>query len=153
MMESVLPSFQLGSAAVSVGIGRAATEGTRRHLLASKFEHLGQPLSSLPTLRARLAQMQVSVDSQMAFLDHVAASMENPGPGTLLAVLESKAAAAEAALFVTDQAMRTCGGASFSKHLSVERNFRDARAAAVMAPTTDVLHDFVARSLLEMPLF
>src|SRR5262249_22712611 len=117
MMEAVLPWFQLGSAAVSVGIARAATEGTKRHLLASKFEHLGQPLSSLPTLRARLAQMQIAVDSQLAFLDHVAASMENPGPGTLLAVLESKAAAAEMALLVSDQAMRTCGGASFSKHL------------------------------------
>jgi alkylation response protein AidB-like acyl-CoA dehydrogenase len=35
----------------------------------------------------------------------------------------------------------------------VERNFRDARAAAVMAPTTDVLHDFIGRTLLDMPLF
>ena len=35
----------------------------------------------------------------------------------------------------------------------VERNFRDARAASVMAPTTDVLYDFVGRTLLGMPLF
>ena len=37
-------------------------------------------------------------------------------------------------------------------HLSVERNFRDARASAVMAPTTDVLYDFIAKTLLDMPL-
>ena len=35
---------------------------------------------------------------------------------------------------------------------TVERNFRDARASAVMAPTTDVLYDFIAKTLLDMPL-
>jgi alkylation response protein AidB-like acyl-CoA dehydrogenase len=152
MINIVLPWFQLGSAAVSVGIARAATAGVRQHLLASKLEHLGQPLAALPNLRARLAQMQIATDTQQAFLDHVAGAMEAPDAGTMLTVLESKAAAAEAALLVTDLAMRTCGGAAFSRHLAVERNFRDARAASVMAPTTDVLHDFIGKSLLGMPL-
>jgi alkylation response protein AidB-like acyl-CoA dehydrogenase len=153
MLSTVLPWFQLCSAAVSVGIARAATEATRRHLMASRLEHLDQPLASLMNLRARLAQMQIAVDTQRAFLDHVAGQMANPGPATMLAVLESKAAAAEAALQVTDLAMRTCGGAAFSRHLGVERHFRDARAAWVMAPTTDVLHDFIGKALLEIPLF
>ena len=153
MMSSLLPLFQIGSAAVSVGIARAATQATRQHLLSSKLEHLGQTLASLMNLRIRLAQMQIAVDAQEAFMHHVAQRMENPGPDTMLAVLESKAAAAEMALNVTDMAMRSCGGAAFSRHLSVERNFRDARAASVMAPTTDVLYDFVGKTLLELPLF
>ncbi len=153
MMNSVLPWFQLGSAAVSVGIASAATEGIRQHLLSSKLEHLGQPLASLPNLRARLAQMAIAVGTQRVYLDHVAGLMETSDPETLLGVLQCKAAAAEAALEVTDLAMRVGGGACFSRHLSVERNFRDARAAAVMAPTTDVLHDFIGRTLLDMPLF
>jgi len=153
MMNAVLPWFQLGSSAVSVGNARAATKATLHHLLAAKLEHLGQPLASLPNLRARLAQMQIAVDMQEAFLERVACRMESPGPSTLLALLESKAAAAEVALHVTDLAMRNCGGAAFSRHLTVERNFRDARAGAVMAPTTDVLYDLVARTLLDMPLF
>lgn len=153
IMQAVLPWFQLGSAAVSVGIARAAVHGIRDHLLASNLEHLGQSLAALPNLRARLAQMQITVDTQQAFLDHVAGLMETPGPATLLAVLESKTAAGEAALQVTDLAMRTGGGACFGKRLSVERNFRDARASSVMAPTTDVLHEFIGRALLDMPLF
>jgi alkylation response protein AidB-like acyl-CoA dehydrogenase len=104
-------------------------------------------------LRARLAQMQIAVDTHQAFVEHVAGRMEQPGPDTLLAVLEVKAAAAEAALTVTDLAMRTCGGASFGRHLSVERHFRDARAGSVMAPTTDALYDFIAKALLGLPLF
>jgi len=67
--------------------------------------------------------------------------------------LEAKAAAAEAAIRVTDIGMQACGGAAFSRHLSLERNFRDARAASVMAPTTDVIHDFIGRALCGMPLF
>jgi alkylation response protein AidB-like acyl-CoA dehydrogenase len=153
MLNVVLPWFQLGSAAVSIGIAKAATEGIRQHLLAAKLEHLGQPLAALPNLRARLAQMQIAVDTQQAFLDHVAGRMEAPGPDTLLVVLECKAAAAEAALHVTDLALRAGGGACFGRHLTVERNFRDARAASVMAPTTDVLYDFVGKALLGMPLF
>lgn len=65
----------------------------------------------------------------------------------------SKAQAAEMSMRVTDLATRCCGGAAFSKHLSVERAFRDARAASVMAPTTDQLHDFLGKALLGMPLF
>jgi len=152
MLSVVLPWFQLCSASVSVGIAAAATDATRRHLLNSKLEHLDESLASLMNLRARLAQMQIAVDTQRVFVEHVAGRMENPAPDTMLAVLESKAGAAEAALQVTDLAMRTCGGAAFSRHLGVERNFRDARAGWVMAPTTDVLHDFIGKALLDMPL-
>jgi len=34
----------------------------------------------------------------------------------------------------------------------VERRFRDARAARVMAPTTDALLDFVGRVICGLPL-
>jgi alkylation response protein AidB-like acyl-CoA dehydrogenase len=153
MINTVLPWFQLGAAAVSVGIARVAVEGTRQHLSAAKFEDTGQPLAALTNLRARLAQMRLAVDAQEAFLERVAGLMEHPGPATLLAVLESKAAAAEAALYVGDLAMRACGGAAFGRRLGVERNFLDARAGSVMAPTTDVLHDSIGKILLGMPLF
>jgi alkylation response protein AidB-like acyl-CoA dehydrogenase len=153
MLNTVLPWFQVGTAAVGVGIASAAFEATRQHLLAAKLDHLGQTLASLPTLRARLAQMRIAVDVQQAFVEHVAALMEHPGPATLLAVLESKASATETALHVTDLAMRACGGAAFGRRLTVERHFRDARAGSIMAPTTDLLYDFVAKTLLDMPLF
>lgn len=152
MLDLTLPWFQIGVSAVAVGIARAATEGTRQHLLASRLEHLGQSLTALPNLRARLAQMRILTDTHQVFLEHAADQLAQPGPTTLLAILTSKAAAAEAAVQVTDLAMRTCGGAAFARHLGVERNFRDARAAQIMAPTTDVLHDFIGKSLLNLPL-
>ncbi len=119
MMNVVLPWFQLGSAAVSVGIARAATASIRKHLLSERLEHLGQSLATLPNLRSRLAQMQIAVDTQMVFIQHVASQMETAAPDCMLSVLECKAAAAEAALQVTDLAMRTGGGACFGRHLTV----------------------------------
>ena len=71
----------------------------------------------------------------------------------MLRVLECKAAAGDTAIDVTSVAMRTCGGAAFSKHLNIERLFRDAHAGAVMAPTGDVLRELIARTTLGMPLF
>ena len=68
-------------------------------------------------------------------------------------MLQSKAVAGEAALAVLDLAMRLGGGAAFRKDIGIERHFRDARAAAVMAPTTDALQEFIGRALCGMPLF
>jgi alkylation response protein AidB-like acyl-CoA dehydrogenase len=41
----------------------------------------------------------------------------------------------------------------FRKEVGVERHFRDARAATVMAPTTDALYDFIGKALCGIPLF
>lgn len=153
MLGVVLPWFQIGNAATSVGICEAATQATQRHLTTAKFDHLGSTLADLPNLRARLAQMRIETDRARAHLVSVLDAVENPSPATMLMVLEAKAAAGETALSVTDIGMRACGGAAFSKHLPVERCFRDARASVVMAPTADVIHDFIGKALCGIPLF
>jgi alkylation response protein AidB-like acyl-CoA dehydrogenase len=154
MLQVVLPLFNLGSAAVSLGLCRAAVAATATHLKTARFEHLGQSLGeSLPTLRAQLATMQIEADGLAARLDDLVGHLERPRDTTMLRVLECKAAAGEAAIAVASAAMRVCGGAAFSKHLSVERVFRDAHAGAVMAPTGDVLREFIAKAVLGMPLF
>jgi alkylation response protein AidB-like acyl-CoA dehydrogenase len=154
MLNVVLPLFNLGSAAVALGLSRAAVSGTTSHLKNAKFEHLGQSLGeSLPTLRAQLATMQIETDGLSARIDDLIDHLETPRETTMLRVLECKAAAGEVAISVTSAAMRICGGAAFSKHLNVERLFRDAHAGAVMAPTVDVLREFIGKSLLGIPLF
>jgi alkylation response protein AidB-like acyl-CoA dehydrogenase len=153
MIGVVLPVFQLGNAAISVGIAEAAVRATTAHLTAQRFEHLGTRLADLPNLRARLAQMRIETDKARAHLGHAVDAAEAGAPEAMLMVLEAKASAAEAAVAVTDLGMRACGGAAFGKQLGLERYFRDARAAGVMAPTTDVLHDFIGRALCGMELF
>jgi alkylation response protein AidB-like acyl-CoA dehydrogenase len=154
MLNVVLPLFNLGTASVALGLCRAAVAGTGSHLKSARFEHLGQSLGeSLPTLRVQFASMQIDTDGLSARIDDLVEHLEKPCETTMLRVLETKAAAGDVAISVTSAAMRICGGAAFSKHLGIERLFRDAHAGAVMAPTGDVLREFIARSLLGMPLF
>jgi alkylation response protein AidB-like acyl-CoA dehydrogenase len=154
MLNLVLPLFNLGTASVALGLCRAAVAGTASHLKSAKFEHLGQSLGeALPTLRAQLATMQIDTDGLAARIDDLTDHLEKPRETTMLRVLETKAAAGDVAISVTSTAMRVCGGAAFSKHLNIERLFRDAHAGAVMAPTGDVLREFIGKSLLGIPLF
>jgi alkylation response protein AidB-like acyl-CoA dehydrogenase len=154
MLQVVLPLFNLGSAAVALGICRAAVAGTATHLKNARFEHLGQSLGeSLPTLRAQLATMQIDTDGLAARIDDLIDHLEHPRDTTVLRVLEAKAAAGDTAIAVTSAAMRACGGAAFAKHTNIERLFRDAHAGAVMAPTGDVLREFIGKAVLGMPLF
>jgi len=154
MLEVVLPLFNLGTSAVALGLCRAAVAGTAVHLKSARFEHLGQTLGeSLPTLRAQLATMQIDTDGLAARIDDLVDHLERPRETTMLRVLESKAAAGDIAIAVTSAAMRVCGGTAFSKHMAIERLFRDAHAGAVMAPTGDVLREFIGKAILGMPLF
>ncbi|WP_454621054.1 acyl-CoA dehydrogenase family protein [Bradyrhizobium cenepequi] len=154
MLEVVLPLFNLGTSAVALGLCRSAVAGTASHLNSARFEHLGQTLGeSLPTLRAQLATMQIDTDGLAARVDDLVDHLERPRDTTTLRVLESKAAAGDVAIAVTSTAMRVCGGAAFSKHLAIERLFRDAHAGAVMAPTGDVLREFIGKAVLGIPLF
>jgi alkylation response protein AidB-like acyl-CoA dehydrogenase len=153
MMSIVLPYFQLMNAAFSIGTMDVATEKTAAHVAGAKFEYLGQSLSDLPTIRAYVARMRVKVDMARALLLDTLDAVESNRADVMLRVLEVKAAAGELCTEVTDLAMRVCGGAAFRKEVGVERHFRDARAATVMAPTTDVLYDFIGKAVCGMPLF
>jgi alkylation response protein AidB-like acyl-CoA dehydrogenase len=153
MMGIVLPYFQLMSAGFSVGTMEAATAKAAGHAAGANLEHLGQSLADLPTVRAYLSRMRIKTDMCRALLLDALAALEGGREDTMLRVLEVKAAAGEASTEVTDLAMRVCGGAAFRKEVGVERHFRDARAATVMAPTTDVLYDFIGKAVCGIPLF
>jgi alkylation response protein AidB-like acyl-CoA dehydrogenase len=153
MTSAVLPWFNLGNAAVSLGLASAAMDAAVTHTTAARLEHAGQTLAELPTIRARLARMALQLATHRSYLTTAAASIAAPDEATPLHVLGVKAAANDAALSITDDAMRVCGGAAFSQHLQLERYFRDARAGHVMAPTADVLYDFYGRAMTGQPLF
>ncbi len=153
ILEVVLPWFAIGTAAMANGLCRAAVERTIEHLISTGFEHDGSKLRDLPNLRARLAEMSVRTEQSRSLLGHTLDQIETPSEVTPLFVLQSRLAALQAAVDVTDLAMKTCGGAAFSRHLGIERLFRDARAGWVMAPTVDHLYDFIGKALPGLPLF
>ena len=153
VMGAVLPWFAIGTSSMAHGLCRAAFAATQKHLGAAGFAHTGPGLRDLPNLRARLAQRSVKTELSRSLLGHTLDHLEAPSEVTPLYVLQARYAALEASVEVTDLAMKACGGAAFSKHLAIERLFRDARAGWVMAPTADHLLDFVGRAFTGLPLF
>jgi alkylation response protein AidB-like acyl-CoA dehydrogenase len=153
MMSLVLPWFNVLNAAVSVGLMDTAVARTARHVAATTFQHAGSTIADLPTVRAFIARMRIKTDQAKTLIGDTLRAIGAGRADTSLRVLESKAAAGDAAAEVTDLAMRVCGGAAFRKEVGVERVFRDARAALVMAPTSDVLYDFIGKEVCGLPLF
>lgn len=153
MMGTVLPAFQLMNAACSVGLMQGALARATEHVSGTRHVHLSSSLADLPTVRAYLARAQIQADAaRCLWLDAQQAVLQQR-PDAMLRVLQSKAAAGEAALEVLATCMRICGGAAYRGEVAVDRYFRDAQAASVMAPTTDVLYDFIGRALCGLELF
>jgi alkylation response protein AidB-like acyl-CoA dehydrogenase len=153
MMGIVLPYFQVLSASCYLGIMDAATRKAAAHVAQTRLTHLGHSLAELATIRAYLARMRLKTDMVRGLLRDTLDALEESREDAQLRVLEVKAAAGEMATEVTDLAMRVCGGAAFRKEVGLERHFRDARAATVMSPTTDLLYDFIGKVAAGMPLF
>ncbi len=153
MMGVVLPAFQVMNAACSIGRMEAALGAAAAHVSGTTLEHAGTALSALPTVRAYLAKARIQADMARTLWEDTLAAMEAGRPDAMLRVLQCKAAAGEAALEVTATAMRVCGGAAYRKEVGVERAFRDAQAASVMGPTSDVLYDFIGKAQCGLPLF
>lgn len=153
MLGTVVPYFLLAVAGCSAGIMDAATTKAAAHVGRTRLEHLDQSLADNPVVRAGVARMRIKADAARALVLDTLDALESSREDAMLRVLEVKAATSEAATEVTDLAMRVCGGAAFRKEVGVERNFRDARASTVMAPTTDTLYDFVGKAVCGLPLF
>ncbi|HEY2012842.1 MAG TPA: acyl-CoA dehydrogenase family protein [Bryobacteraceae bacterium] len=153
MMGIVLPVFNVLNAACSVGFMESAVRKTAGHASGIRHSDTGAALADLPTIRGYVARMRVKTDMARTLLEDTLAAMGASRSDTMLRVLECKAATGETGTEVLDLAMRVCGGAAFRKDVAVERYFRDTRAAGVMAPTTDVLYDFIGKAVCGLPLF
>jgi isovaleryl-CoA dehydrogenase len=151
-ISHVLPWFQVLSASCSLGLCDAALGATIEHLSSARLEHLDQSLAEQAVPRARLGRAKVQADSAATLVADACDALGTGRADAALRMLEAKAAAGEVALEVTAEAMRLGGGAAFRHDIGIERSFRDARASAVMAPTSDALHDMIARALCGLPL-
>lgn len=145
----LMPYFPTLIATTSIGLMQGILARAVAHVSKTRFSDTGGSLADLPTIRAYLARAWLQLEQSRLLRDATVAAVLAGSPDTRLRLLQVKAAAAEAALSVSDTAMRVCGGAAFRKEGGIERLFRDARAASVMAPTTDVIYDMLGKALAE----
>lgn len=152
MVFGVVPPFLVGLAGVYVGIAQAALDASVEH--ARNRKHLsGQTLAEVPVIQEYLAGMSMQTEMARALLARAARAADAGEEAATPLVFLAKVAATDAAIEVTNTAMQVCGGQGYTRRLPVERYWRDARAGAVMAPTNEVLKEWVGKLLAGLPLF
>lgn len=127
-------------AAVYLGVGEAALQHTARYCQMRVPSALGKPIAELPHVRRNLGQMHLTLLAARTLLHAVAQSWERKPEAR--ATLNAQLAAAKylctnAAITVTDLALRTVGAAGLERGLPLERLLRDARAGLMHPPQDD----------------
>lgn len=152
VFEVVAPYFLMAMSATYLGIARAALDVTLHHLRTRRFGHSGETLAEVPILQHRVAGLWASYEKCRQLVYNGARLGDAGDADALPAILMSKAEVADMVVAVANEAMTLCGGIAYRENARLARLLRDARASHVMAPTTDMLRQWTARSLLGLPL-
>lgn len=148
----VAPYFLVAMAGTYLGVASAALEEARTHLSSRTYTHSGSTLGSQPLLQHRLGVLWGKVARTRAFVHYAAAAGDAGTSDALAALCSAKAEVAECAVDVVNEAMTLVGGKGYGEDSRMHRYLRDARAAHVMAPTTDILRTWTGRVLLGQPV-
>ncbi|NJP99510.1 acyl-CoA dehydrogenase family protein [Streptomyces zingiberis] len=148
----VAPYFLMAMAGTYLGVASAALEEARAHLSRRRHSHADRSLGSQPVVQHRLGTMWARVERTRRLIYHAAVEAEAGGAEALLGLASAKAEVAETAEGVVGDALTLTGGIGYGQDSALQRMLRDARAAHVMAPITDVLRIWTGRALLDEPL-
>jgi isovaleryl-CoA dehydrogenase len=152
VFEVVAPWFLMAMAGTYLGVAAEAWEIARQHLGSRRHSHSGELLGANDVLAHRLGSLYTVVEATRRLAYAAAARADAGNPDVLPAVFAAKAAAGDAAVEVTNEAMTLCGGRAFMRDGKLARLLRDARASHVMSPTTDILKTWIGRASLNLPL-
>jgi alkylation response protein AidB-like acyl-CoA dehydrogenase len=140
---------------VYLGLAEKAFDATReavrkKHLGATAagqetdIKQIGYVQHALGRMRAEIEVAARTIEST-ALMAIEGREIEGPAPARKAMWDLAKVATTEAAISVTDQALRLVGGAAFRRGNVLERLFRDARAGILHSFSTDQLYDTFGR--------
>jgi alkylation response protein AidB-like acyl-CoA dehydrogenase len=152
VFEVVAPFFLMSMSGTYLGLAAAALDEARAHLERRTYRHSGSSLAEVGVLQHRLGALWAKVERTRRLVYWAAAEGDSRGPSALPAVCSAKAEVADCVVDVANEAMTLCGGLAYRDDARLTRILRDARAAHVMAPTTDILRTWAGRALLGQPL-
>ncbi|MFN3430555.1 MAG: acyl-CoA dehydrogenase family protein [Candidatus Sericytochromatia bacterium] len=152
IFQVIAPYFLTAMAATYVGLAQSALSIATDHLKERRHANTGRSLAHVPALQTKLAGMWGQVQQARLLLFQAAERGDLGAPDALPYILYAKAVAGEAAVDVANEAMTCVGGHGYRDDGPLWGLLRDARAAHVMSPTTDLLKTWTARALLDLPI-
>ncbi len=148
----VAPYFLTAMAGTYLGIAQAAFDEAKNHLTSRTYSHSGALLSENPILQHRLGSVWAKLERTRRLIYHACQDGDNGNASATLSIMAAKAEVAACANEVVNEAMTLTGGIGYQENGLLGRLLRDARAAHVMAPTTDLLYTWIGRNLLDQPI-
>jgi glutaryl-CoA dehydrogenase (non-decarboxylating) len=136
---------RLGCAAGAVGVARAAREAAVNY--ANQREQFGQKIGQFQMNQDLIAQMVVQEEAAR-LLVYRAACLADRGRPYNLEVSIAKYAAAEAAAFSSDAALKILGAYGYSTEFPVERYFRDAKSYQIVEGSVNIQKLIIAQDAL-----
>jgi alkylation response protein AidB-like acyl-CoA dehydrogenase len=152
VFEVVAPFFLVAMSGTYLGVAQASLDAATSHVSSRRHAHTGRSLAGQPVLQHRLGTLWAQVERTRRLVYWAAEEGDAGSSQAQVALASAKAEVAECAVDVTNEAMTLVGGVGYRDRSPLERHLRDARAAHVMSPTTDILRGWAGRSLLGLPL-
>jgi alkylation response protein AidB-like acyl-CoA dehydrogenase len=135
-----------------LGIAEAALQEAKKTLSKRTYSHNGANLAQVSLLQHRLGMLWATVERTRRLLYSAAMEGDKGSPDAMPAVLAAKAEVAHTVVNVVNEAMTLSGGIGYQENGILGMLLRDARAAHVMSPTTDILYTWLGRTLLDQPI-
>lgn len=139
---SVLETGRILHAARSLGVARAALEDAENYARLRKT--FGKTINQYQAIQHKLANMLIEVSNAQLQVRNAALKYD-AGLSCQLEASIAKVVASEAAVSVSDQAMRIVAGAGYLNELPIQRYFRDARLYPITEGTTEIQLRTIAR--------
>lgn len=148
----VAPYFLIAMSGTYLGIAGRALEEVQNALSKRTYSHNGASLAQVSILQHRLGCLWAKVERTRQLIYHAALSGDASDTAALPSLLAAKAEVAGCAVDTVNEAMTLAGGIGYRENGLLGMLLRDARAAHVMSPTTDILYTWIGRALLDQPL-
>jgi alkylation response protein AidB-like acyl-CoA dehydrogenase len=148
----VVPYFLTAMSGTYLGIAERALSESKAILAKRIYSHNGTALAQVSLLQHRLGTLWAKVERTRQLIYNAALLGDKGDESAVLSLLAAKAEVASCAVDTVNEAMTLSGGIAYENNGILGMLMRDARAAHVMAPTTDILYTWIGRFLLDQPL-
>lgn len=141
-----LEGGRVAIAAQALGVGEAALAEAIAY--AANREAFGQPIANFQAIQFQLADLATDLEAAR-MLTWQAADARDRLPRASLEAAMAKLQASEAAHRAADRAMQILASAGYRRGSTVERLFRDVRAAEIYQGTSEVQRMIIAEQVID----
>ncbi len=145
VMLTALDAARVGSAAIAVGLGRAALAEALAY--AKQRRQFGQAVADFQATQWKLADMATDLEAA-ALLTLKAAWLKDQGQTYSQAAAMAKKFATDTAMAAATEGVQILGGYGYLTEYPLERYFRDAKAGQIYEGTNEIMRLIIARELL-----